>query len=448
MKGAQGGIRQVLQYPSAVAGLLIIVALLALSAYTVFTMPLSEAVRLWRASEATWIENPRNARPRWVNALPGVNLPETIILRSRTNPAVKTVQATSDEMTEVTLTFAFSYPYDDFPQEVTVFLEPTFEERRPSVSMVWVRPDGQEWYLGDRTLRGPEAYRLSQDARLQRRLGGRLPEVALFADNPSAERPVPAKGSYRLVINGLLFGERDDLDATLVVYGKVHGLAGTDHRRRDIMVALLWGAPLALAFGFLAAIGSSLSTMVIAAIGAWYGGWIDALIQRVTETSLILPVLPILIMIGTLYSKSIWVMLGVVVLLSIFGAGLKTYRAMFLQIKEAPYIEAARAYGVGDMRIVLRYMLPRVVPVLVPQFVVLIPAYVFLEATLAILGLGDPVLPTWGKVLEDAYLEGALYKGYYYWVLSPSLLLMLTGLGFAMLGFALDRVFNPRLRGM
>ena len=91
-------------------------------------------------------------------------------------------------------------------------------------------------------------------------------------------------------------------------------------------------------------------------------------------------------------------------------------------------------------------MVPRVVPILVPGFVTLIPSFVFLEASLAILGLGDPVLPTWGKVLNDAQQNGALYNGYYYWVLGPTVLLMLTGLGFAMVGFTLDRIFNPRLR--
>ena len=109
-------------------------------------------------------------------------------------------------------------------------------------------------------------------------------------------------------------------------------------------------------------------------------------------------------------------------------------------------LAAARAYGAGNLRIVLAYMLPRAVPVLLPQFVTLIPSFVFLEATLDIVGLGDPLLPTWGKVLDDAYRAGALFGGYYYWVLQPAALLMLSGLGFAMLGFALDRVFNPRLR--
>jgi peptide/nickel transport system permease protein len=77
-----------------------------------------------------------------------------------------------------------------------------------------------------------------------------------------------------------------------------------------------------------------------------------------------------------------------------------------------------------------------------------VPAFVFLEASLAVLGLGDPVLPTWGKIINDANSNAALYKGLYYWVLEPAVLLMITGLGFAMLGFALDRIFNPRLRGI
>jgi peptide/nickel transport system permease protein len=63
-----------------------------------------------------------------------------------------------------------------------------------------------------------------------------------------------------------------------------------------------------------------------------------------------------------------------------------------------------------------------------------------------VLGLGDPVLPTWGKLIDDARANGALYNGLYYWILEPGALLMIAGLAFAMVGFALDRIFNPRLR--
>jgi peptide/nickel transport system permease protein len=114
------------------------------------------------------------------------------------------------------------------------------------------------------------------------------------------------------------------------------------------------------------------------------------------------------------------VILGVVILLGVFSASIKTYRALFLQVREAPYIEAARAYGAGNLRIVFQYMLPRAVPVLIPALVTLIPAFVFLEASLAVLGLGDPVLPTWGKVIDDAFRHGALFVGHYYWILQPA----------------------------
>jgi peptide/nickel transport system permease protein len=153
-------------------------------------------------------------------------------------------------------------------------------------------------------------------------------------------------------------------------------------------------------------------------------------------------------MVGTFYSRSIWLMLGLIILLSIFGAGIKTYRAVFLQVKEAPYIEAARAYGANNRQIIFSYLVPRIIPLMIPQLVVLVPAFVFLEASLVVLGLGDPTLPTWGKVINEARTNGAPYQGLYYWMLQPAFLLMLTGLAFALVGFSLDRIFNPRLRGL
>jgi peptide/nickel transport system permease protein len=347
----------------------------------------------------------------------------------------------------VAISLAFDFPYDGFPSELNLFLKANFKERRPYISIFWLTPDGRRISLGDRSVRASERYSISLDRSLAQKLGRRPPEMALFArPDMIAGEAVPLKGRYQLQIEGLLFEADSDLEAKLVVYGQVYGLAGTDHRRRDLMIALLWGTPVALAFGFLAAVGSTLTTLLIAAIGVWFGRWIDAVIQRITEVNAILPVLPILIMIGIFYSRSLWVMLGAIILLSIFSLGIKTYRSILLQVKESPYIEAARTYGTGNFRIIFRYMIPRIIPVLIPQFVTLIPSFVFLEAGLAVLGLGDPVLPTWGKVVNDAYANGALYKGYYYWVLAPSVLLMLTGAGFALVGFALDRVFNPRLR--
>lgn len=446
MTALREAFKEFTQYPSAIMGLVIITALIALSIYTVIAIPYAEGMRLWRGGEDIWIENPRNARPAWVNFFLKEQLPRTIIVAT-TPGAGKVGQPLPGGLRALDMTLAFDYPYDAFPSEINLFLRAKFKEHRPYVSFSWLTPDGRRIPLGERSLRDSERYSISLDRHLAQRLGRRPPEIGLFSSPDGAvENSAPLKGRYQLQLEGFFFEEGSNLEAKLVVYGQVYGLAGTDHRRRDLMVALLWGTPVALAFGFLAAVGSTITTLLIAATGVWFGRWVDAAIQRITEVNAILPVLPILIMIGIFYSRSLWVMLGAIILLSIFSLGIKTYRSILLQVKESPYIEAARTYGTGNFRIIFRYMIPRIIPVLIPQFVTLIPSFVFLEAGLAVLGLGDPVLPTWGKVVNDAYANGALYKGYYYWVLAPSVLLMLTGAGFALVGFALDRVFNPRLR--
>jgi len=428
------------RYPSAIAGIAIIGFLLGLSLYTLVAIPYGEAIARWRGGEH-WQQYPVNARPAWVNWFRAEDLPPTIRVESATAP-IEEEAFTGARRLRIPL--EFEYAYGEFPSEMNLFVRAQYAELEPFVRLTWHTPDGRQIPMGGRRVSREERVSISQDWNLERRLG-RLPHVGLLA-RPGDGEPEVLPGTYRLVIDAILFEPEAKLAVTFVSYGRVHGLAGTDHQRRDLMVALLWGTPVALAFGLIAAIGTTLTTLLIAAAGVWFGGWVDAAIQRVTEVSMILPLLPILVMIGTLYSTSIWIMLGVVVAFGIFSAGIKMYRSMLLPIREAPYIEAARAYGAGSGRIITRYMIPRILPVLIPGFVTLIPSYVFLEASLAVLGLGDPVLPTWGKVLYDAQAQGALFYGYYYWVLEPAALLMLTGLAFAMLGFALDRIFNPRLR--
>jgi len=441
-------LRELVRYPAAVVGLIMISVLIGVAVYALVALPYDEAVRLWRGGEAIWYNTPKKAAPVWTNWFREEDLPATITIDSADGAIAKTREQVSEDVTDIQFAYTFDYPYTTFPEDISIYFDTKYDEKPPHVSLTWLTPDGREIRIASMTTESTLVYRLDQDSKLERRL--QLPDnvqshMGLFMD-PESEELVALPGTYTLQVSASVFEPESDVDAEVVIYGKVHGLAGTDHRRRDITVALLWGTPIALAFGLLAAIGTSVTTLVIAAIGTWYGGWVDALIQRITEVNLILPVLPILIMVGTFYSKSLWVILGVIILLGIFGGGIKTYRAIFLQVKESPYIEAAQAYGATDARIIFSYLLPRIIPTLVPNMVTLVPAFVFLEAALSVLGLGDPVMPTWGKVISDARVNGALYQGNYYWILQPSALLMLTGLAFSLVGFALDRIFNPRLR--
>jgi peptide/nickel transport system permease protein len=454
MKELKRSFRELLRYPSAVASLVMILMAVLLSAYTMVTIPYNEAIRLWRGSEDDWYKYPKQAAPAWVNYFSDKKQPISFFLNSAdlkkiaNGTVTKEVETRQDGAQKVTITYTFDYQYDDFPQDVILYMYANDTSKKPLVGVTWITPDGRKINMASYSVSQRDVYRISQDEKLGRILRAAKPIEGLFADPAFKDIPTPLKGNYQMVVTSSLYEPSATLDAEFVLHGTLYGLAGTDFKRRDLMIALMWGMPIALAFGLLAALGTTITTLVIAAIGTWYGGWVDELIQRITEINSVLPFFPILIMIGTFYSRSIWLILGATIVLNIFGLGIKNFRAIFMQIKEAPYVEAARSYGASDGRIIIRYLTPRVIPMLIPQLVTLVPGYVFLEAGLAVLGLGDPFVPTWGKIIDEARTNGALFEGLYYWILEPAALLLITGLAFALLGFALDRVFNPKLREM
>lgn len=442
--GAWRWLKQLRRFPSAILGMMIILMLLVMSAYAMIFVPYDQVVAHWRLSSVESL--PEKAMPAWTNLFRRNKLPETQILDTQDGTASKQSTDFIDGSREVTLTYEIDYPYTGFPQDVVVDFSATYEAKHPYIVLTWIRPDGSETELASFTITSAKRYLVSQDERLVRRLDSREPLHALFI-NPEKSPTDAEAGQYQLRVSAFLFEPEADLDAKLFVYGQVYGMGGTDLNRRDLWLGLLWGAPAALGVGLGGAVITSVASMLLAAVGAWYGGWVDSFVQRLAEVNLTLPMLPIGIMVYFLLSKNIWVILLVIVVFTVFGAPLKTYRAAFLQVKELPYIEAAQAYGAGNGRIIRSYLLPRILPVLVPQLVALVPGFIFLEATLAMLGVSDLYLPTWGKIMYDAMINGAL-RGYYYWVLEPLVLLMLTGVAFALVGLALDRILNPRLRAV
>ncbi|HEX9840880.1 MAG TPA: ABC transporter permease [Anaerolineales bacterium] len=443
MNTFRSSLRNILYYPSAIIGMLVVFLLIFTAVYAMVKIPYNEAIRLWRGGEEVWYQNPKFAPPAWINYFSSNKYAESFAARTSDETMPKEVTAGAEGTATMSASYTFDFSYDYYPQEMILYITSKYQEKQPFISAEWLTPDGRTIRIVNLALSKKHTYRFSQDEKLKTKLRTQDVIPHLFSDPETGEL---LKGQYQLLITGATFEPDSDIDVEFVFHGQVYGLAGTDHARRDLVVPLLWGAPVALAFGLIASLGTALLTMIISALGAWYGSWLDELIQRITEVNLVLPFLSILIMIGTFYSRSIWVILGATIALSIFTGAIKGYRSIFVQLKESMYIEAARAYGASNPRIVFTYLIPRMIPLLIPGLVLSVPSFVFLEAGLAVLGLGDPVLPTWGKMIDDANRNGALYRGYYYWILEPTTLLMITGLGFAMLGFALDRVFNPKLR--
>jgi len=426
------------RYPTIAVSLFIIFVLVGISLYAIICIPLPEAVALWRGRDQVWRYTPRCAQPAWTNLFRREKLPKTIILRL--DDVESTEEALSAATWRETTLLTFDYRTPRYPSEVKFFYDVRYDTKRPLLTLTWIKPDGGETELLRTAAHGgPARMEIDPSEAFE-------PSRQAESDiDGESQDPGAAQGEYALRVQVLTFEEVGfSLTGQLVVYGGVYGIAGTDNERRNLTIALLWGTPIALMFGLLAATGTTLFGFVLAAIAAWYGGWVDATIQRLTEVSMMIPFLPTILMVGWFFSKSIWVLLGFIVGFSILTGRLKSYRAMFLQLVHSEYIEAARAYGASNTRIIFRYMVPRVFPTVLPHLILGIPLFVFLETSLAFLGITDPGLLTWGMVLSEA--REALYMGHYYWVLGPAFLLLLTGMSFSMLGYTLDRVFNPKLR--
>lgn len=468
----KGIAKEILSYKSGVIGIAILLFLIFLSIYTVITIPYDQAIRMWRGEDRMWIENPRNAVPIWYKYIFGKNIPENIAIDSRDfGKKLGIVKVISDipgtNFKKLYIEFTFTYPYDDFPSEINVFFFAKYNMNAPLLYIYWIKPNNRKIELLSYIVRSPreDILYLSINPVIGNKLQNYIEktvgeesevfipvEMALFAVEDrtllSSLTAKPLNGVYKVIIEGMLFEKDADIDVRLVVYGKAWGMFGTDDLRRDLLIPILWGTPVAISFGLSASLLISIIHLIIAVASGWYGKWVDSLIQRLTEIYMIIPFLSFLILIATFYKLNIVIILMIIIVLNIFGGGIKSTRALVMQIKNYPYIEAALAYGASSRRIIFLYIIPKILPPMVPGLISSVPGFVFLEAGLSFLGLGDPYLPTWGKVINDAFTGGAMYKGYYYWVLEPSLMLILTALAFAFLGFALDRIVNPKLKEM
>jgi len=462
--------RELSHYPSTVVGLVLILILALGSLYAVIAYPYNRLGQLWYTSSLSGkIYTPEIAMPEWTNWFRKDKLPPSIILDSREGTAGRTVLAGEGGSTETEITYLFDYPYAGFPQNIILYFYARQGAKPTVVFMTLTTPDGRTIDLGRTTAVSGKYFDVLHDfsgqqlrasnklwknwtgtdlkATLASPVGpmDRLPGLYyLFAD-PTTATPQPVRGTYTLHLKGIGFESDAELNAELVLLGQVYGAAGTDNMGRDLLVPLFWGMPFALVFGLLGALVTTVLSMVVAAISVWFGGSVDNFIQRLVEANMILPVIAIGVLLYSYFNVSIWIFLGLIVLLNVFGSPTKAFRAALLQIKNSPYLEAARVYGASDTRIVTRYLVPRMTPILIPQLVILIPSYVFLEATLGFFNIKSSY-PTWGRIIYEALNHGSNY-GSSFWVLEPLALLLFTAVAFAMLGFGLERILNPRMRG-
>ena len=254
------------------------------------------------------------------------------------------------------------------------------------------------------------------------------------------------KGNYLFLVNLYDVNEHTKIvNSKLILGGKVFGIMGTDELRRDIMVGLLWGTPLALFIGIAVAVGSVMMGLIYGVYAAFKGKKTDEGMMRFNDVIYALPALPFLIILAVTISNSIFLIIGFLMIFSWVGVA-KVSRSMALQIKTRQYVEASKIMGQKDSRIIFKHIIPQLLPYTFASIAISVPAAITTEAGLSFLGLGDPTFPTWGQILHDANTFGAAARGLWWWIVPPGLMIAITGLAFVFIGNALDTIINPRLK--
>lgn len=226
--------------------------------------------------------------------------------------------------------------------------------------------------------------------------------------------------------------------------GAEHWL-GTNDIGQDILSELIYGTRVSLSVGALSAlIAIVIGTTV--GLAAGYYRRLGAVIMRVVDIILVLPFLPLLIVLAAYLGRSLTNTILIIGLL-IWAGTARVIRAQVLSLAEQDYVLAAHAVGARDGHILLRHLLPQVLLLAVGQFVEATSTAILLESSLSFLGLGDPLQKSWGAVLYWAQARGAfMTPAWLWWVLPPGLLIVAAALGFALVGFAVEQILNPRLR--
>jgi peptide/nickel transport system permease protein len=220
---------------------------------------------------------------------------------------------------------------------------------------------------------------------------------------------------------------------------------GTDLYGRSVLTLTIWGARVSLLVGFAAtAIAASIGTSV-GVTGGYVGGRTDGVLNAVANWFLVIPWIPLAIALASILGPTL---LNVIIVIGItsWASTARLVRAQTLSVKQSPFVERSRALGGSEWHLATRHVLPNLVPVILANTVLAIALAILSETTLALLGLGDPSSISWGTMIYEAFIAGAISGGQWWWLLPPGLAIVLVVLAFTMCGYALEEILNPRLR--
>jgi peptide/nickel transport system permease protein len=354
-----------------------------------------------------------------------------------------------------TLERSFEYPYSPpkgfygaLTYNVTVWGAPGSSAR---IRLYLDAPGGGSYLLYDSgsiatnvSRTGAPATFDARDAPLKLALG-----FSLYDD--LGEKLFSAKGTYKLRVVVYLNAAGDGGVSVAVgrlyfrIRGLAYGLLGTDNLGADIFSNLIYGTRVSLLVGILASSVSVSLGLIVGIVAGYKGGVVDQVLMFFTDTLMFIPLIPLLVAVSVFVGKSLYLTILLIALFSWMGFA-RNCRAYVMSLRDRLFVEAARALGASDAYIIFRHILPQLSPIVYVTLVLNVPGAILLEASLSFLNLGDPSVPSWGRMLYNARYSGAFSRLMWWWILPPGIMITLLAMSFVLIGQALDEILNPKLR--
>ena len=459
--GALGALRTILRYRKGVFGLTVL-------AFFVLIAVFADVIAPHKPDEINLAEG--YAVPAWFKMFPQYrDLPENVdvvaegkswsIRSEGLSPVIlgNTVVLTANGSKRLTaiLERSFDYPYSP-PKGFYGALAYNVTVSGASGSTARVRlyldtPSGGSYMLYDSGSIAVNVSRSStpvtfdaRDASLKLALG-----FSLYDD--LGEKLFSEKGAYKLrvvvYLNAVEGGRVSVAVGRLYfrVRGLAYGLLGTDNLGADIFSNLIYGTRVSLLVGVLASAVSISLGLIVGIVAGYKGGIVDQVLMFFTDTLMFIPLIPLLVAVSVFVGKSLYITILLIALFSWMGFA-RNCRAYVMSLRDRLFVEAARALGASDTYIIFKHILPQLSPIVYVTLVLNVPGAILLEASLSFLNLGDPSVPSWGRMLYNARYSGAFSRLMWWWILPPGVMITLLAMSFVLIGQALDEILNPKLR--
>ncbi|WAL40241.1 ABC transporter permease [Brevibacterium sp. BRM-1] len=220
---------------------------------------------------------------------------------------------------------------------------------------------------------------------------------------------------------------------------------GTDDQGRELWVRMIWGSRVSLTVGVAATLMSMVIGTLVGMAAGHFTGWVAAVIMRVIDFFLVLPSLILAIVLSSVLERGV---LTIVIALGVtsWAGTARVVRSQTLSADSRLYIERARVLGAGHWHIIGKHLFPAVLPLVLANTTLTVGGAIIAESTLSFLGLGDPTKQSWGTILKNAMDSSAATSGYWWYILTPGIAILIVVLAFTLVGRAFETIANPTLR--